>query len=408
MQDASLLAAAPHLSAEWGRQYAQRLTRWYARNQRDLPWRRTHDPYAIWISETMLQQTQVATVIAYFQRFLARFPTVHALATADEHEVLGLWAGLGYYRRARQLHAASRQLVADRGGVFPDDVPSLMQLPGIGRYTAGAIASIAFDKPAPILEANTERLYARLLGLRQPTRAPSSLVTLWQFAEWSLPGSRGRSASSSPRMINQAAMELGSLICKPLNPQCSECPLMAQCPTALHGLQNIIPVPKPKKTFTPLHHVALVVPQQERWLVRRNPKGAWWTGLWDFPRVDITQLGLIGDATVRGRRSSPKLDAIARTRIAEAARASLGLESEIGQVRFSLSHSVTRYRIQLDCAEAVVHATPPGWKWCALDELAQLPLTAPARKIVGLLHQTSFEPQRHKDTKKSKRETKKI
>ncbi|MGN6546833.1 MAG: A/G-specific adenine glycosylase, partial [Aureliella sp.] len=242
-------AAAPHLTLEWRRRYTQRLVRWYAEHQRDLPWRRTRDPYAIWISETMLQQTQVATVIDYYHRFLARFPTVEALAAADEQEVLGLWAGLGYYRRARQLHAASQQVVSQHRGNFPGDVPSLMQLAGVGRYTAGAIASIAFDKPAPILEANTERLYARLLCLREPTRSPASLALLWQFAEWSLPRGASRSPNSSARTINQAAMELGSLVCKPVNPRCCECPLAALCPTALHGLQSAIPVPKPKKSF---------------------------------------------------------------------------------------------------------------------------------------------------------------
>ena len=397
MQDAGLLAVAPHLSTPWRRKYSQRLVRWYAQHQRDLPWRRTHDPYAIWISETMLQQTQVATVIDYYDRFLARFPDVQALAAADEQEVLSLWAGLGYYRRARQMHAASRQVVDEHGGEFPRDVASLRQLPGVGRYTAGAIASIAFDEAAPILEANTERLYARLLGLREPTRTPESLSTLWQFAAWLLPPSTGRPKSNdaavSPRVINQAAMELGSLVCKPLNPKCLVCPLAAQCPTALQGLQHAIPAPKPKKTYTSLHHVALVVPDEHRWLVRLNPPGSWWTGLWDFPRVDITELGLMSDAAPQSRRPNPTLDSIARARIAEVVRAALGLQSEVGETRFRLTHTVTRYRIALDCIQAVATGfsshhqppPPPGWQWCTLAQLAELPLTAPARKIAALL-----------------------
>lgn len=397
MQDAGLLAVAPHLSTPWRRKYSQRLVRWYAQHQRDLPWRRTHDPYAIWISETMLQQTQVATVIDYYDRFLARFPDVQALAAADEQEVLSLWAGLGYYRRARQMHAASRQVVDEHGGEFPRDVASLRQLPGVGRYTAGAIASIAFDEAAPILEANTERLYARLLGLREPTRTPESLSTLWQFAAWLLPPSTGRPKSNdaavSPRVINQAAMELGSLVCKPLNPKCLVCPLAAQCPTALQGLQLAIPAPKPKKTYTSLHHVALVVPDEHRWLVRLNPPGSWWTGLWDFPRVDITELGLMSDAAPQSRRPNPTLDSIARARIAAVVRAALGLQSEVGETRFRLTHTVTRYRIALDCIQAVATGfsshhqppPPPGWQWCTLAQLAELPLTAPARKIAALL-----------------------
>jgi adenine-specific DNA glycosylase len=153
-------------------------------------------------------------------------------------------------------------------------------------------------------------------------------------------------------------------------------------------LQKSIPVPKAKKTFTPLHHVALLIPRGSGWLVRLNPPGSWWAGLWDFPRVDITELDLLGEGAHRGRAAVAKLDALARSRIAQAARATLGLESEVGPVRFALRHTVTRYRIQLDCVDAVAPSTPSGWRSCTLAELTQLPLSAPARKIAGLLQKS--------------------
>lgn len=420
--DALLFAAAPHLTARWHRQYIQRLTGWFAEHQRDLPWRRTRDPYAIWLSESMLQQTQVATVIDYFERFLAHFPSVDALAAADEQSVLSLWAGLGYYRRARQLHAAAKKVVADHSGVFPNSVTDLMELPGVGRYTAGAIVSIAFDLPAPIVEANTERLFARLLQLELAPRSRQGTALLWQFAEWQLPDK----SKPGSRHINQAAMELGALICKPLRPLCSSCPVVKLCPTAERGLQATIPLPKPKKEFTQLHHVALIIARDGRWLVRLNPQGAWWTGLWDFPRVDITTIAA-QISTGRGRRHDPPSPATMNEvfeHIEAAAVSQLQLSTKVLQPLFALAHGVTRYRIKLDCVAATgaevirppalsheqpAHdsrpaskvrndalashsastqtreTAPTGWRWATRAELAQLPLTAPARKILDRL-----------------------
>jgi A/G-specific adenine glycosylase len=346
----------------------------------------------------MLQQTQVATVIDYFQRFMQRFPDVRSLAEADEQAVLTMWAGLGYYRRARQLHAAARQIVTDYRAQFPRDVPTLMKLPGIGRYTAGAVASIAFDEPAPIVEANTERLFARLLRLESSPRSPAGSSLLWQFAAWQLPKLQRAKSSNGGRVdfgtfagglgpgtINQAAMELGSLICKPVNPQCLICPLVALCPTAQEGLQSKIPVPKPKRDFTPLHHVALVIQQSERWLVRISPPGAWWTGLWDFPRIDVTELGLRGAQSSQLLKNQLSLDEAARSRIASAAAAQLGIHVRIVAPLFSLSHGVTRFRITLDCLQAEAGEAPAGWQWSDRPTLSRLPLTAPAKKIIQRL-----------------------
>ncbi len=168
---------------------------WFQRNARDLPWRETRDPYAIWVSEIMLQQTQVATVVPYFERFLTHFPSVSRLAAADEHDLLRLWEGLGYYRRARQMHSAAKKIIADCG-VFPRDIHAIRALPGVGRYTAGAIASFAFDAREPILEANTIRLFSRLLAYRDDTASAAGQDLLWQAAETILPR---RSSAPSTR-----------------------------------------------------------------------------------------------------------------------------------------------------------------------------------------------------------------
>ena len=197
--------------AAWRRAFRRQLLAWYRRHKRDLPWRRTSDPYAVWVSEIMLQQTQVATVIPYFERFLAAFPTIRALAAADERDVLRHWEGLGYYRRARQMHLAARVLVAQHAASFPRELDTVRTLPGIGRYTAGAIASIAFDLRAPILEANTVRLLSRLVAFDGDPASTAGQHALWSLADALLPA-RGCGE------FNQALMELGSLVCAPPGP----------------------------------------------------------------------------------------------------------------------------------------------------------------------------------------------
>jgi len=186
---------------------------WYRANRRDLPWRRTRDPYAIWISETMLQQTRVETVIPYYERFLERFPDVAALADAESDDVLGAWAGLGYYSRARNLQAAARQIAERHGGRVPDDVEALRALPGIGRYTAGALASIAFDRPEPIVDGNVARVLARVKGIREDVKQPAVVKRLWEEAARLARG-------PAPGDLNQALMELGATVCVPGEPRC--------------------------------------------------------------------------------------------------------------------------------------------------------------------------------------------
>ncbi len=394
---------AEHLTQPWRAKYLDQLLNWYARHQRDLPWRKTRDPYAIWISESMLQQTQVATVIDYYARFLQRFPDVQALAAADEQEVMSMWAGLGYYRRARQLHAAAQRIMADHAGTFPVELADILKLPGVGRYTAGAVASIAHGQAAPIVEANTQRLYARLMRLEQPLAEPAAQRKLWEFAQWQLEGTGTKPKSRekrSPGTINQAVMELGALICKPTNPQCLICPLVDLCPTAQAGLQQRIPAPKPKRQFTALHHIALVVRQQGRWLLRCNPPGGWWHGLWDFPRVDVTELGLSGQPGDK-KSSANKKSAPNKLAWSEADRQSilklahrqllsdenLQVFTALQEPLVSLSHGVTRYRIRLDGLSADADHnffhSQPQWKWVTVKTAEALPLTATAKKMLS-------------------------
>ena len=260
--------------------FRRQLIRWYERNARDLPWRRTTDPYRVWISEIMLQQTTVVAVVPYFERFLDRFPTVRDLAAADENDVLRLWEGLGYYSRARNLRKAAQVIVHEYDGVFPSDVDTIQKLPGIGRYTAGAIASFAFDRRAPIVEANTLRLYCRLLGYAGDPRSKAGQDELWSFAEAILP-------KTQPGRLNQALMELGATVCSPKEPDCEHCPVHSHCRAFVEGTQAAIPQLATRPVITDVVEVSVAVRQGKKYLLRRRPPGERWAGLWDFVRFAL-------------------------------------------------------------------------------------------------------------------------
>lgn len=363
-------ATKPRLpESPWLAQFRRRLRAWFAQHARDLPWRRNRDPYAIWVSEIMLQQTQVATVRPYFERFLKSFPTIQALAQADEEEVLRHWEGLGYYRRARQLHAAAQRMVAEHGGQFPRDPEAVRALPGIGRYTAGAILSIAFDARQPILEANTLRLFSRLLAFRgEPTSATGGRL-LWAMAEHLLP-------RQQVGAFNQALMELGSEICTPRGPACSECPVATLCPTNTAGLQGEIPVPKRRPVFEQRHEIAVVLRRRGQILLGRCPEGERWAGLWDFPRFEVqAEAPLALEAEIRDKL-----------------RRRTGVVAEVGTRLTTFKHGVTRFRITLDCYQARYRSGPGAerelaeLRWMALDALEQYPLCTTGRKLAHWLH----------------------
>lgn len=351
----------------WRANFRRRLLAWYRRNARDLPWRATADPYRVWVSEIMLQQTQVATVEAYFRRFLAKLPSIASLAAAHEDTVLRLWEGLGYYRRARQMHRAARIIVAEHGGEFPRDAAAVRRLPGIGRYTAGAILSIAFDQAEPILEANTVRLLARLLGYRGDPRAAAGQTLLWQAAETLLPR-RGAG------QLNQALMELGSQVCRPRNPDCPLCPVAALCPTGPAGLYAEIPLLRPKPRFEELREAAFIIRSRGRVLLIRRGDGERWAGLWDFPRLTHRSAG------IKHEESDLAQQVLAVTGV------------QIGTPRFvtTLRHGVTRFHITLNCYAADAAATPRKTlsaiesRWVPIGELAEYPLNSTGRKLARM------------------------
>jgi A/G-specific adenine glycosylase len=360
-----------HFSTAQKQSLRRRLLAWYAKHARDLPWRKSRDPYRVWVSEIMLQQTQVATVRDYFARFIKRFPNIRRLAAADETEVLRVWEGLGYYRRARQLHAAAQQVLSKHSGKFPQNPAELQSLPGIGRYTAGAIASIAFDKRAAILEANTIRLLSRLIAYRGNPHSTTGQRVLWELAEETLP-------RKDIANFNQALMELGSLVCTPVEPTCDKCPLSTLCAANTAGLQREIPAPKPRPVFTELREAAIVVRKNGSVLMRQCGHAERWAGLWDFPRFELEASGPL----------------FAEREIATKVAAQTGITCDPGALLKTMKHGVTRYRITLDCYEAafvsgrVRSAESSAVKWHALREIASLPLSATGRKIATLLMQS--------------------
>ena len=346
----------------------RRLLKWYRDHARDLPWRRSRDPYRVWISEVMLQQTQVATVREYFERFIAALPDVDHLAAADEQQVLRLWEGMGYYRRARQLHAAAKEIVSKNAGDFPSDVCELIKLPGIGRYTAGAIASIAFGRRAPILEANTIRLLSRLICFEGDPSTAAGQRLLWRTAEEILP-------HKDVAEFNQALMELGSLVCTPAEPKCHECPLSSLCAARGSGLQREIPQPKSRKEYTELREAAVVIRHRGRVLMRQCGKEERWAGLWDFPRFALEADGPL----------------FAADEIAEKVLRQSGIRCIPGPLLKRLRHGVTRFRITLDCYEATYaggRARSAGGapvRWLKCDVLPTLPLSTSGRKLAELV-----------------------
>jgi A/G-specific adenine glycosylase len=416
-------AAREHSSgfadAGWRRAFRRRLTAWYDRHARDLPWRRRRDPYAVWLSEIMLQQTQVATVKPYFTRFLQAFPTLEALARADEHDVLRRWEGLGYYRRARQLHRAARIIVAEHGGEFPRDPPAVRRLPGVGRYTAGAILSIAFDARVPILEANTVRLLSRLSAYRADPSSAAGQSVLWSLAEAVLP-------RREPGRFNQALMELGSEVCLGRAPHCGICPVASLCQANLQGLQREIPLKKAKPRPEAVREAAVLVRRRGRVLLLRWPEGRRWAGLWDFPRFALHQATAGGRAPragvagpVVGTRRVPStgrapragvavelppqptppqptppqrhIPAALRRELVENVRQLTGLIVAPGEHLKTLTHGVTRFRITLECyrAEYVSSArdvqSPLETRWLRPSELQGYPLSSTGRRLARLV-----------------------
>ncbi|MGH0035984.1 MAG: A/G-specific adenine glycosylase [Myxococcota bacterium] len=342
------------------------LLRWYDANRRDLPWRRTDDPYAIWISETMLQQTRVETVIPYYERFLERFPDVASLASADRDDVYGHWAGLGYYSRARNLKAAAVKIVEEYGGQLPDDVEELRTLPGVGRYTAGAVASIAFDRRAPIVDGNVVRVLARLRGIREDVRSRNVVDALWEEAARLADGPR-------PGDLNQALMELGATVCTPRSPDCPACPLARHCDARAAGDAEALPVKPRKPKARRFEAVAAWIERRGRVLAVRRPQEGLLGGLWELPGGPLER----GEAPEEGLHRQ----------LGEA----LGLSVESADRVGSVEHLFTHRRLELHvfrCGGVSGRVRRSGFdahRWLAPGSLGGLGHGAPTRKALALL-----------------------
>ncbi len=254
------------------RKFQGRLLRWYEAHRRALPWRQNPTPYRVWISEIMLQQTQAATVVPYYDRFLKRFPDMKSLARASEHEILELWSGLGYYSRARNIHKAAKLIIKEHGGIFPSENKTIRTLPGVGRYTAGAICSLAFNQPEPVVDGNVRRVLCRLNGIKG--RVPESRY--WSQMSALLP--RGEASS-----FNQAVMELGAIVCAPLRPICSHCPVRDFCRAKKLGIQSASPAVRKKRASKRLRLVTLVLQQNDRILLSLLDESCFIPGKWGLP-----------------------------------------------------------------------------------------------------------------------------
>ncbi|WP_110985730.1 A/G-specific adenine glycosylase [Acaryochloris thomasi] len=342
---------------------------WYDQWGRDLPWRQTLDPYAIWISEIMLQQTQVKTVIPYYQRWLKRFPTLEVLAAADQQQVLKLWQGLGYYARARNLHRAAQIIVTEWGGRFPDTLDAVLQLPGVGKTTAGGILSAAFDQPVPILDGNVKRVLARLTALSVPPKR--ALLHLWLVSEQVLD-------PEYPRGFNQALMDLGATICLPKQPSCDRCPWSEFCQAYLLNLQTKLPMSEPR---SPLPHkqigVAVIWNDQGQVLIDRRPQKGLLGGLWEFPGGKVEAGETIPDCIAREIKEE------------------LGIEIEVGDHLITVDHAYTHFKVTLTvhhCRHLVGEPQPIACdevRWVTLDDIEMYPFPSANQQIIDALrHQT--------------------
>lgn len=355
--------ARPRMTAPRPGELAPRLLVWFETSGRDLPWRRTRDSYRIWVSEVMLQQTQVERVQGYYERFLASFPTLQALASSSIDDVLRAWAGLGYYRRAHDLHAAARAIVARHQGQFPRSYQAARALPGVGAYTAGAVLSIAHGQRLPALDANARRALARLLA--EPADNAASRARLQRFGEVAV-------SERHPGAYNQALMELGALLCLPRQPRCDRCPLGGLCRARRTGRESAFPARRAGSTRRAEAAVAVATRRGRVLLAQRPLKGVW-GGLWEFPQAEVRG----------GERAA---EVLARTLWD-----GFGLRAQPGGVIARLTYSIMNSRVALAAyAFAVVggRTRPRAHRdaaWVRPSELAGLALPAPHRRLANQL-----------------------
>lgn len=347
--------------------FAESLLNWYAPRERNIPWRGISDPYAIWVSEVMCQQTRVETVIPYFEKWLLRYPDVFELAKADQNEVLRLWEGLGYYSRARNLHRAAQVIVSEYGGQLPSEAAELMKLAGIGRYTAAAIASIAFGRDEAALDGNIRRVLARVFDVPAPLGAGDAEREFLRLAQAHLPGGRAGE-------YNQALMDLGATVCTPRKPNCDLCPVADFCQARKAGIQEQRPVRKPK-TDSPHYTVtAAVIQHNGQVLIAQRPQKGLLGGMWEFPGGKL--------------KPGESLHAGLKREIRE----ELGVHIEIGEYLGVYEHAYSHFRVTLHAFRSTLAAGEPqrlehaDLQWCPLDELSAYPMGKIDRQIANALN----------------------
>ncbi len=345
------------------RAFRRALLRWYDEHRRDLPWRKTRDPYRIWVSEIMLQQTRVAAVLEHYRLFLERFPDISALDAASESSVLAAWSGLGYYRRARLLHQCAHKIVTDHGGSFPPNSEALQTLPGIGRYTAAAIASIAFAEPVAVVDGNVERVLQRLAGSNLTSKQ------MWQRAQLQLSPSR-------PADFNQAMMELGAMVCPPRQPRCVLCPIRKWCSTQGETPRTTLPPSRSRREIW----CALDQRDGHIRLVQRPVKSSLMASMWELPQRASSFPGFDGTAAAAAKRRKITAHGASRGSEAQNRRALKG--------RKNLRHAPWRtFRHSITATDYTVHVTrapapDAKGKWIAIETIPTLPITGLTRKIL--------------------------
>lgn len=332
------------------------LLRWFKKNKRDLPWRKTKDPYAIWVSEIMLQQTQVTTVIPYYQKFLKSFPTLRHLAKANLSKVLKVWEGLGYYSRARNLHRASQVILSQFHGKIPDTLKDLLNLPGIGRSTAGAILSFAFDTEAPILDGNAKRVLSRLFAISGSSGERKTEHLLWKISESLIP-----KGYSNP--FNQSLMDLGSIICSPKYPQCPKCPLRHLCKGYLSGKPEIYPLRIIKKAIPHIAAASAVIEKDGKVLLWQRPPKGLLGGLWEFPNWRIEGRGRL------------------RLRLRNDIKKEMGMNVEVKELIGVFNQTYSHFKLTLHVYYCVAMGKNKKGRWVAVGNLHLLPMSRIYRRI---------------------------
>ncbi len=343
--------------------FAEKLIAWQqVHGRHDLPWQQTRDPYAVWVSEIMLQQTQVSAVIGYYDRFMQRFPTIASLAQAEQDEVMRYWSGLGYYSRARNLHHAAQTIMREHGGIFPKDFDTIQTLKGIGRSTAAAISVFAFNQRQTILDGNVKRVLARLYAVNGWPGSPEVERKLWQIAEHLLP------EQGLPAYV-QGLMDFGATLCIRSKPRCVDCPMQVQCLAYQQQQVAQLPSPKPRKALPEKQVTMLMIVDAGEILLERRPNQGIWGGLWSLPELSPTQIAV------------PHVQQ------------TLGMETETLEVLPVLSHTFTHFKLEITPQPLQLTgrrpSLPPNMQWLGLTDAIAAALPTPVRTLIKTLKQSS-------------------